>query len=117
MSMMDWIQQNLARFWMFMVLPALLIGALFLFALFGYLPWINFLVLLYKPALVSLGPVIGYWADIALFPYAHPDKVVNSGTPETGDAWQQAEATAFGSTNIRRAIIMGSVTLAIALAL
>ena len=32
-------------------------------------------VVLYKCGLVTLGGVLGYWIDRALFPYARPDQV------------------------------------------
>ncbi|SDA18164.1 Putative 2/3 transmembrane domain holin [Pseudomonas sp. NFPP10] len=33
-------------------------------------------VVLYKAGLVTLGGVLGYWIDRALFPYARPDQVL-----------------------------------------
>lgn len=35
-------------------------------------------VVLYKAGLVTLGGVLGYWIDRALFPYARPDQVTRA---------------------------------------
>jgi len=54
-------------------------------------------VLLYKVSLVGIALWLGYWADRLIFPYARPDKC---GHPH------QAE--------IRRAILIASIILAVA---
>lgn len=40
-------------------------------------------VVLYKAGLVTLGGVLGYWIDRALFPYARPNRVMR-----TAQQWQ-----------------------------
>lgn len=41
-------------------------------------------VVLYKCGLVTLGGVLGYWIDRALFPYARPNKVRRYDQPMAG---------------------------------
>nr|WP_315492961.1 putative holin [uncultured Pseudomonas sp.] len=41
-------------------------------------------VVLYKCGLVTLGCVLGYWLDRALFPYARPDAVPACDRPMAG---------------------------------
>lgn len=59
-------------------------------------------VVLYKCGLVTLGGVLGYWIDRALFPYARPDQV-----PET----QRCMA------GVRRALVVLACILGLTLGL
>jgi hypothetical protein len=63
-------------------------------------------VVLYKVALVTLGAMLGYWIDRALFPYARPHSVC-TGT----DYWPRAMAM------IRRALIVLACVLGLTLGL
>jgi hypothetical protein len=59
-------------------------------------------VVLYKCGLVTVGGVLGYWIDRALFPYARPDQVNHSAQPLAG---------------IRRAIVVLACVLGLTLGL
>lgn len=59
-------------------------------------------VVLYKCGLVTVGGVLGYWIDRALFPYARPDQVNQSAQPLAG---------------IRRAIVVLACVLGLTLGL
>lgn len=82
-------------------------------------------VVAYKLALVTLAAVIGYWVDRLVFPYARPDGYLcedwRHGTDEpSGDvdyAVIHDYRHVFMAAQIRRAIILGSVVLAMALGL
>lgn len=64
-------------------------------------------VVTYKLALIALFAYDGYWIDRTLFPYARPhDFMANS-----------CDQAAFNAAQLRRAIIVGAVILAGALAL
>ncbi len=82
-------------------------------------------VVLYKASLVALAVVIAYWIDRALFPYARPDSYLQKdwrlGTkePEHDADYPVCHAYVreFCSAQIRRAIVVGCVVLAMALGL
>lgn len=59
-------------------------------------------IVLYKAGLVTLGGVLGYWIDRALFPYARPNQV------------QRAERAMAG---IRRALVVLACILGLTLGL
>lgn len=59
-------------------------------------------VVLYKSGLVTLGGVLGYWIDRALFPYARPDQVASAERPMAG---------------IRRALVVLACVLGLTLGL
>lgn len=62
------------------------------------------LVTLYKLSSVTLGGVIGYWLDRAVFPYARPDQIK---TPNF--------VLDYSMAMLRRAIIMAASMIACAL--
>ena len=82
-------------------------------------------VVLYKAALVGSAVVIAYWIDRALFPYARPDSYLQKdwrlGTdePEHDADFPVCHryVKEFCSAQIRRAIIVGAVVLAMAMGL
>ncbi len=82
-------------------------------------------VVLYKAALVALAAVLGYWLDRALFPYARPDGYLQidwrHGTDEPEFEADYPVAPGchreFCVSQVRRAVIVGCVVLAMALGL
>ncbi len=72
-------------------------------ALAAYLNPANIPVLVWKGALISSAPVIGYWIDRVSFPYGRPDFLLD--LYNDGD-WQIGEAIVFGAAMFRRAMIM-----------
>lgn len=62
-------------------------------------------VVAYKSLLVTLGAVLGYWIDRALFPYARPHAV------------PQAAPFAFGFATLRRALVVLACVLGLTLGL
>jgi hypothetical protein len=80
-------------------------------------------VVIYKLALVALSASIGYWIDRALFPYSRPDGYLQRdwryGTDEPeGDVDFPVVGPyhrVFAAAQIRRAIIVGTVVLGVAL--
>lgn len=79
-------------------------------------------VVLYKACLVALAAVLGYWLDRALFPYARPDGYLvrdwRYGTDEPeGEVDYPVVAgyiLVYAIAMIRRAIVVGCVTLGFA---
>lgn len=79
----------------------------------------------YKFALVIAAAITGYWIDRAMFPYARPDgylkKFWQSGSEENENEadFEVVEQynRVFAATMIRRAIIVGSIVLAVLLGL
>jgi hypothetical protein len=61
-------------------------------------------VVLYKSALVTLGAVLGYWLDRALYPYARPHELI-------GEDWIMSLAC------LRRALIVIACVLGLTLGL
>ncbi len=96
------LQSNSFRLSMFTFLAAALCLLIYFFSP-QQLP-----VLLLKLAEITLGGVVGYWLDRHLFPYARPHEFKVRG--------YQHEIL-FASTMIRRAIVVGAVVLALAVAL
>lgn len=82
-------------------------------------------VVLYKVALIALAAVLGYWLDRALFPYARPDGYLRRdwrlGTTEPVDAVDFEIVPAYGrvfcAAMLRRAIVVGTVVIGVALGL
>ncbi|GAA5784684.1 putative holin [Chitiniphilus shinanonensis] len=82
-------------------------------------------VALYKLTLVAVAVVLAYWLDRALFPYARPDSYLKYdwryGTDEPQgaadfevvDGYQQV----FAAAQLRRAVVVAAVVLAVALGL
>lgn len=82
-------------------------------------------VALYKLSLISLAAVVAYWLDRSLFPYARPDGYLERdwrrGTDEPeGDADYRVASgynLVFCAALLRRALIVGSVVIGVALGL
>lgn len=70
----------------------------------------QFMVVMNKTASVLFPVWLGYWADRLTSPYARPDKLAEPPAMPASDM-------AFAAAMLRRAIIMGSVILAYAMAL
>lgn len=96
-----------------------LLGALIYFLAPQQLP-----VSLYKLSLVTMGGVVGYWLDRALFPYARPDsfiRIVDMHRAHVdGPIFQKRiiddnEVSTLNTAMLRRAIIVAAVMIAIGL--
>ncbi len=96
-----------------------------LLALIAVVSPVQLPVVLYKVALIALAAVLGYWLDRALFPYARPDSFLirdwRYGTeapegaadfPVVGDHMR-----AYCTAMMRRAVIVGSVIVGVAMGL
>ena len=102
-----------------------LLLAVILLAAIALLSPVQLPVVLYKAALISLAAVLGYWLDRALFPYARPDGYLEKdwrlGTDEPeGEAdYRIAHGyeRAFTAAMLRRAIVVGCVTIGVAMGL
>ena len=80
--------------------------ALVLLAVLAYTAPQQIPVFIYKANLVAFFAFLGYWIDRRLFPYGRPDKINNP-----------YSEIRFALATVRRAIIVGAVVLAGALAL
>lgn len=65
----------------------------------------------YKLSLVSTAAVVGYWIDRALFPYAHPDSLLD--IPDGAD--HMTLVLLMCSAMLRRALIVSAAMLAVGL--
>ena len=82
-------------------------------------------VVLYKACLVALAAVLGYWLDRALFPYARPDGYLYAdwryGTEEPEGASDfpvlHDYHLVFCAAMLRRAIVVGTVVIGVAMGL
>ena len=82
-------------------------------------------VVLYKASLVALAAVLGYWLDRALFPYARPDGYLYAdwryGTEEPEGASDfpvlHDYHLVFCAAMLRRAIVVGTVVIGVAMGL
>lgn len=69
-------------------------------------------VSLYKLSLVTAAAVVAYWLDRSLFPYARPDQF---GRWRDDLMVNSTQATVFAACMLRRAIIIASAMIAVAL--
>ncbi|HCA23619.1 MAG TPA: hypothetical protein DEP32_05565 [Pseudomonas sp.] len=78
-------------------------------------------VIAYKVALVTLGVVLAYWLDRALFPYARPHSCLQNRNAPGGGWTDDAEAyrytAAFAAACLRRALIVLACVLGLTLGL
>lgn len=78
-------------------------------------------VIAYKVALVTLGVVLAYWLDRALFPYARPHECLPNRNCPGGGWTDDAEAyrytAAFAAACLRRALIVMACVLGLTLGL
>ena len=78
-------------------------------------------VIAYKVALVTLGVVLAYWLDRALFPYARPHACLQNRNAPGGGWTDDAEAyrytAAFAAACLRRALIVLACVLGLTLGL
>lgn len=86
-------------------------------------------VAMYKICLISLAAIVGYWLDRSLFPYSRPDSYLNTNNwlvtrKIVGKKSFEADFPivpgydyVFAAAMIRRAIIVGSVVVGVALGL
>ena len=82
-------------------------------------------VVLYKASLIALAAVLGYWLDRALFPYARPDGYLYAdwryGTEEPEGASDfpvlHDYHLVFCAAMLRRAIVVGTVVIGVAMGL
>ena len=77
-------------------------------------------VILYKVALVTLGAVLAYWLDRALFPYARPHTCQKQQSgPDLGpsDSDRYRSEMRFAAACIRRALIVLACVLGLTLGL
>lgn len=73
----------------------------------------NLPVVIHKLSLVALAGLVGYRMDYSLFPYARPDKICKR--IDADKVWGNSEAIVFSVCMLRRAIIVGSIMIAVAL--
>lgn len=90
--------------------------AVALLALLAYIVFSQMTVILLKAAELSLAAYGGYWFDRWLFPYSRPHELTADTTP---NIWSEYDRTGYvyAASMLRRAIIVGSAMLAMALAL
>lgn len=74
----------------------------------------DIMVAIWKMGLVSVSPFLGYWADRTMFPYARPDQLIANFYSDS--QWTDAEALVFSGACLRRALVMTSITIGIAMA-
>ena len=100
----------------------LVIAAILLLAISLTAP-VQLPVVLYKLSLISLAALVGYWIDRSLFPYSRPDSYLHrdwrcgSDEPE-GEVDYPVVGPyhrVFSAALIRRAIIVGTVVVGVAL--
>lgn len=65
----------------------------------------------YKLSLISLAAVAGYHIDRECFPYARPDRLLALHIQEPGAGW----ALIYAAAQIRRALVVAAVVVAVAL--
>lgn len=108
--------QKTVRMWQWAILAAVSVSAL------GWLFPEQLGVLLLKSAYITTALTIGYYADRVLFYYARPHELKNEAWRETTTHTYKSERIesawrAFYFAMIRRAVIVGAVTIAFALGL
>lgn len=59
-------------------MSATLAGAILLFLVIAYIAPQQLPVTIYKLSLITIAAVIGYWIDRDIFPYARPDRFIDS---------------------------------------
>ena len=76
-------------------------------------------VSLYKLSLITSAAWAGYWIDRGLFPYARPDRFIawcaSPGAPGCGLAITREQAIAFAAAMLRRAVLIASAMIGVAL--
>lgn len=76
-------------------------------------------VSLYKLSLITSAAWAGYWIDRGLFPYARPDRFIawcaSPGAPGCGLAITLEQAIAFAAAMLRRAVLIASAMIGVAL--
>lgn len=78
--------------------------------------WARALVVVNKINLLTVGAWLGYMVDRRAFPYARPDSIQKEAAKEChGPDIKAMYFQAFSTAMIRRAIIMGSTVMAVAL--
>jgi len=85
-------------------LPSWIIASVILIAILFFAAPQNLPVVVYKMTLVSLAVVLGFWADVGLFPYARP-----------GDL--KGEGIIYAAAMIRRALVVLAVVIGVTLGL
>lgn len=65
----------------------------------------------YKLSLISLAAVAGYYIDRECFPYARPDRLLALHIQEPAAGW----AAIYAAAQIRRALVVAAVVIAVAL--
>ena len=104
---------------LFLLLSVLLLAAL------AVVSPVQLPVALYKLTLIALAAVVGYWLDRALFPYARPDGYLYAdwryGTEEPEGASDfpvlHDYHLVFCAAMLRRAIVVGTVVIGVAMGL
>lgn len=76
-------------------------------------------VSLYKLSLITSAAWAGYWIDRGLFPYARPDRFIawcaSPGAPGCGLSITLEQAIAFAAAMLRRAVLIASAMIGVAL--
>ncbi len=99
--------------------------AVLLLAVIAVVSPVQLPVVLYKTALIALAAVLGYWLDRGLFPYARPDGYLYAdwryGTEEPEGASDfpvlHDYHLVFCAAMLRRAIVVGTVVIGVAMGL
>ena len=102
-----------------------LIAAVLLLLIIALVSPVQLPVVLYKTALIALAAVLGYWLDRGLFPYARPDGYLYAdwryGTEEPEGASDfpvlHDYHLVFCAAMLRRAIVVGTVVIGVAMGL
>ncbi|HGJ5882738.1 putative holin [Arsenophonus sp.] len=74
-------------------------------------------VVLYKLALITLAAVVGYWLDRSLFPKARPGQYLHHDHPAVAQGRHPVRGgchQVFAAAQLRRAVIVAAVCLAVA---
>lgn len=110
-------------------MSATLAGAILLLLVIAYIAPQQLPVTIYKLSLITIAAVIGYWVDREIFPYARPDRFIDSALPsikeplldETDDAillidpGANNRAFLFAEAQKRRALIVVGFAIATAI--
>lgn len=102
-----------------------LVFAVLLLCVIALISPVQLPVVLYKAALIAVAAVAGYWVDRVLFPYARPDGYLNRdwryGTDEPERAVDfpvvDGYLVVFAASCLRRALVVTSVVIGLALGL